>query len=190
MQLRFRGPSALRDPASGQLDAMPETAMSAARQAAEAAFQVARPSATDDTPTVTVRRSRGSAPGRAGAEAEPLVEAAGLANGPGKRPRVFLLEPVEGLTLDSATVAGDPTPATQSVPLRRARRTSSVQRPGPVVQVFKAVADKVASTGAPLATHTDVPTFAQLRALARMLAGVQSILEEAQRASAFRVLGR
>jgi predicted metal-dependent phosphotriesterase family hydrolase len=59
-----------------------------------------------------------------------------------------------------------------------------------VVQVFKAVADKVASTGAPLATHTDVPTFAQLRALARMLAGVQSILEEAQRASAFRVLGR
>ena len=187
MQLRFPASSAPSDPALGQPDAMPETTMSAARQAAEAAFQLGKPSASEDAPTVTVRRSRGSATGRANAEAEPLVQTGRPASGASKRPRVFLL-PSGALGPESTAIPHDPTAAAQSLPLRRGTRAASVQRPGPVVHLFKAAADGLAPASAPLATPAEVPTFAQLRALAHMLTGVQSILDEAGRASAFRVL--
>ena len=79
-------------------------------------------------------------------------------------------------------------PASEGGNGRRNRRSPRAQRPGPVVQIFKATTNPAAAIDAQALVTKDTLTFTQLATLQAMLAGVQSLLEEARSAIAFRVL--
>ena len=200
MHLRVPGPSPHTDPTLPRLDAAPESPpMSAARLAAEAAFGGTRPQATGQAPSVTVRRARGVETGSAGVAAEAAVqqEQAGMTTGRDRR--VFRLVSstelgARQLVEPGRVSAGAAPPAavatfvssTEASTSRRNRRGPTAQRPGPVVQIFKASTDSaVAVDGA--AAMRSTPTFRELAALQEALAGVQSLLEQAQGARAFSV---
>lgn len=168
--------------------------MSAARLAAETAFSVSRQPSSEPPPTITVRRSRGFSTEVANAEAAPGAEQAALAS---KGPRIFRLGSSTAAAAKTADVESAPvvagsqfTEAEEIPAIRRKRRVAAHQRPGPVVQIFKAPADDRGDDDhrRDAAAVGDGVTHAQLAFLAEMLADVQSVLDDIQRARAFRVL--
>jgi hypothetical protein len=174
--------------------------MSAARLAAEAAFEVAHRQAAVEMPSVTVRRVRGVRLGSDSASAQWAVPQAQSDTATSRDPRVFRLvpgagpgrEPVEPgrvVAESSALVAVAPAgQGNQGSNGRRKRRSSTAQRPGPVVQVFKAPTDSAVAVDRTVVVMPGAPTFIQLAALQEMLAGLQSLLEQAQQAREFRIL--
>jgi hypothetical protein len=197
MQFHIPGLSPRIDRSFTQNEAAPEAPMSAARLAAETAFSVSRNSSPEQLPTITVRRSRGFGGAAANAETVPDAEHAALAASANKGPRIFRLGPSTPQLTDApaiepavAPAAGSSFTEAEEIPaIRRKRRVAAVQRPGPVVQIFKAAVDDRAEDGRDTTgVHGETVTRAQVAVLAEMLASVQSILEDVQRARAFRVL--
>lgn len=73
--------------------------------------------------------------------------------------------------------------------MRRKRRVAAEQRPGPVVQVFKAAVDERGGDAAEAtAVQGEHMTAVQLSTLAQLLAGIQPLLEDIRRARAFRLV--
>lgn len=167
-----------RAPPSLQLEAetggQSAPSMSAARQAAEAAFASApgEPTSAREA-AVTVRTARlvrrAEAPPLAANDTSAAVQAASRA------PRVFR---IEGAEAQSSTASSrDDRPAAEAAP--RSRRVASDRRPGPVLHVVPAV---------PPSTDPANMTVAQLKAVIAELALVEPVLELIQRAQAFRVI--
>ena len=163
---------------------------SPARLAAEAAFSISSPSSEGPAPTVTVRRSKVLEPVSPGEGADLAVAAeaaveAGTSAESGKGPRVFRLpqpsqEPIDPAPAGPSTDEGRASSASQQVAhQRKKKRAAADQRPGPVVHIFGAPAVAAAHPGAEL-------THQQLVALATLLASVQPILDDIERAQALR----
>ena len=192
MQFLNPGLSRRVNGASPYNEAAPEVPMSAARLAAETAFSDSRPPPAEQPPTITVRRSRGFGADIAGAET--VFPADGTAAPPSatKGPRIFRLGPTASQAADSTAepgqvpAAGSRPPEVAEAPTsRRRRRVADNQKPGPVVQLFKAAIAPGEGTHAALVA--DAVTREQVAALAEMLARVQPILEDIRRAQAFRL---
>lgn len=200
MHLRTPGLSTHIDRPVQLTEAAPELPMSAARLAAETAFSVSRQPSPQQLPTIIVRRSRGFGAEATNVAAPRDAEQAAMAAGANKGPRIFRLGPSAPPAADTGAAEAGPAFAAASqfteaeaIPAsRRKRRVAADQRPGPVVQIFKALVEDRSEDRSAGADNTPVQhhavTRAQLATLAEMLAGVQSVLDDIRRARAFRVL--